>query len=219
MEPENIYHLIAELGVVPVIAINNVDEALPLADVLIDSGLPVIEITFRTVAAARVIELLVRERPRLLVGAGTVLTVENLQAAKEAGARFALAPGLNSELVQRARQAGLPFVPGVATPTEIDQALRLGCRTLKFFPASQMGGVNMVNALAAPFAHLGVKFVPTGGVNPTNLESYLACKAVAAVGGTWVAPAADLAAGKWPDIQQRCAETVAIVRRVRAKPS
>jgi 2-dehydro-3-deoxyphosphogluconate aldolase / (4S)-4-hydroxy-2-oxoglutarate aldolase len=215
MPQETILNRVAALGVVPVIAIEQVEAALPLADALLAGGLPVVEITFRTAAAAQVIQLLARERPGLLVGAGTVLTRDNLQAAKAAGARFAVAPGLNPDLVGQARDLGLPFVPGVATPSEIEQALSLGCPTLKFFPAEALGGLEMLSALAAPYGHTGVRFVPTGGVTPANLESYLACKAVAAVGGTWIAKKEDLAAGKWQEIQRRCEAAVTTVRRLR----
>jgi 2-dehydro-3-deoxyphosphogluconate aldolase / (4S)-4-hydroxy-2-oxoglutarate aldolase len=210
-----VYEQIAQLGVVPVIAVEDPKVALPLADALLAGGLPIVEITFRTAAAAQVIQTLVRERPKLLVGAGTVLTRENLQAAKAAGARFGVAPGLNPQIVNEARDMGLPFIPGVATPSEVEQALALGCTTLKFFPAEVLGGVAMLNALAGPYAHTGVKFMPTGGVNPANLESYLACKVVAAVGGTWLAKKDDLASGNWQEIQRRCEAAGEIVRRAR----
>jgi 2-dehydro-3-deoxyphosphogluconate aldolase/(4S)-4-hydroxy-2-oxoglutarate aldolase len=178
-------------------------------------GLPIIEVTFRTAVAAQVIQLLTRERPDLWVGAGTVLTRENLQAAQSAGARFAVAPGLNPNLVRQARDSGLPFVPGVATPSEIELALALECRLLKFFPAGPLGGVEMVNALSGPYRHTGVRFIPTGGVTPANLETYLACPTVAAVGGTWLAKPEDLAARRWDNIRQRCQTAVEIVRRLR----
>ena len=212
---KELYGQIGSLGVVPVIAIDDSKSALPLADALLGGRLPIIEVTFRTPAAAQVIQTLVRERPSLLVGAGTVLTRENLLAAKAAGARFGVAPGLNPEIVKLARDMDLPFIPGVATPSEIEQALFLGCAMLKFFPAEAMGGVAMLNTLAAPYGHTGVKFVPTGGVNPANLESYLSCKAVAAVGGTWIAKKEDLAAGHWQEIRRRCEAAVEIVRRLR----
>lgn len=195
---------IARYRVVPVIAIEKPEWALPLADALIEGGLPIAEITFRTAAAAQVITLLKRERPQLLVGAGTVLTKQNLEAAHAAGAAFALAPGCNPTIVQHAQQLGLPFFPGVATPSEIEQALELGCKTLKFFPAGQLGGIAMLNALSGPYKHTGVRFVPTGGVTAENLADYLACDVVAAVGGTWLAKPADFAAGKWADIAARC---------------
>jgi 2-dehydro-3-deoxyphosphogluconate aldolase/(4S)-4-hydroxy-2-oxoglutarate aldolase len=215
MNNKEVYEIIGRLGIVPVIAIEDPKAALPLADAMLEGGLPIVEITFRTAAAAEVIRTLVRERPSLLVGAGTVLTRENLQSAKAAGARFGVAPGLNPDTVSQAREMGLPFIPGVATPSEIEQALALGCTTLKFFPAEALGGLEMVNALAAPYGHTGVKFVPTGGVSPANLETYLGCKVVAAVGGTWLAKKEDLAAGNWQEIRRRCEVGMQTVRRVR----
>ncbi|OHB72958.1 MAG: 2-dehydro-3-deoxyphosphogluconate aldolase, partial [Planctomycetes bacterium RBG_13_63_9] len=201
--------------VVPVIAIDSVDAAIPLADALIEGGLPVVEITFRTAAAAEVIQKLSRERPQLLVGAGTVLTADDLNTAKDCGARFAVAPGLNPHVVAQAGKIGLPFIPGVATPSDIEAGLALGCTHLKFFPAEMLGGVPMIKALAGPYAHKAVRFVPTGGVHAGNLETYLNCDAVAAVGGTWLAKREDLAAGSWDTIQQRCEAAVAIVAAVR----
>ena len=130
--------------------------------------------------------------------------------------RFAVAPGLNPAVVEHAAQAGLPFAPGICTPSEIEQALTLGCRVVKFFPAEAAGGVEMVKALAAPYAHKGIRFLPTGGIHAGNLEHYLAVKAVAAVGGTWIAKPEDLSADRWDLIRERCREAVEIVRRVRA---
>jgi len=216
MNNKEVFELIGRLGIVPVVAIEDPKAALPLADALLRGGLPIVEITFRTAAAAEVIRTLAVQRPALLVGAGTVLTQANLQAAVSAGARFAVAPGLNPDTVKQARELGLPFVPGVATPSEVEQAMALGCSTLKFFPSEPMGGVEMLNALGAPYGHTGVKFVPTGGVTPANLESYLACKVVAAVGGTWLAKKEDLAAGNWPEIQRRCEAAVETLRRARS---
>lgn len=212
---EQIQKRIATLGVVPVIAIDRVEQALPLADALLAGGVPVIEVTFRTAAASAVIQLLSQERPDLLVGAGTVLSRETLEAARAAGAKFALAPGLNPETVKNAAELGLPFMPGVATPSEVELALSLGCRTLKFFPAELLGGVKMIDALLAPYGHTGARFLPTGGVGPSNLESYLQCNGVAAVGGTWLAKKEDLEAGRWDEIRQRCRAAVEIVRRLR----
>jgi 2-dehydro-3-deoxyphosphogluconate aldolase / (4S)-4-hydroxy-2-oxoglutarate aldolase len=217
MTQESILGRLALHGIVPVIAIEKLEAALPLADALIEGGLPVVEITFRTAAAAAVIRKLAQERPQLLVGAGTVLTTANLEAAKTSGAAFAVAPGLNPEIVRHARQLGLPFVPGVATPTDIEMGLALGCKLLKFFPAEALGGVAMVEALSAPYKHTGVRFMPTGGVNPGNLESYLRLDTVAAVGGTWLAKKEDLAASKWPDIRDRCKAALAIVAKARAR--
>jgi len=202
--------VIARHRIVPVIAIDSIDQALPLADALIAGGLPVIEVTFRTKAAADVIRLLSRERPALLVGAGTVLDAATAEAALAAVAKFALAPGCHPATVARAQALGLPFVPGVQTPSEVELALSLGCRVLKFFPAEVAGGVKMLEAIYAPYKHTGVRFVPTGGVSPGNLNAYLGCDAVAAVGGTWLAKPADLQSGLFDEIAVRTREAVAI---------
>jgi len=211
----NVLDTLAHYGVVPVLAIDAVETALPLADALLAGGLPVAEVTFRTAAAAEVLRLLARERPQLLLGAGTVLNTENLDAAIQCGARFALAPGLNPAVVARAREAGLPFLPGVATPTDIEAALGLGCSLLKFFPSEAMGGISMLRALSGPYKHTGVRFVPTGGVNAANLAAYLSTEGVAAVGGTWIATKGDLAEGNWSAITERCRKVREVVGAVR----
>jgi 2-dehydro-3-deoxyphosphogluconate aldolase/(4S)-4-hydroxy-2-oxoglutarate aldolase len=195
---------VAQLGVGPVIAIDNGEHALPLADALIQGGLPVVEITFRTAAAADVIRLLARERPALLIGAGTVLTPETVQTAADAGAQFSVAPGLNPRVVLAAQELSMPFVPGVANPSDIEAGFELGCKLLKFFPAEALGGTKLLEALSAPYKHTGVRFMPTGGASPANLESYLKIDTVAAVGGTCIAKKDDMAEGKWNEIAQRC---------------
>lgn len=217
MTPETIFNKVAQLGIVPVIAIEKVEAAIPLADALLQGGLPVVEITFRTAAAAEVIRKISQERPQLLVGAGTVLTAANLEAAKASGAAFAVAPGLNPQIVKQAQAIGLPFVPGIATPSDIEAGLSLGCKLLKFFPAGAFGGVTMIEAFSAPYKHTGVKFMPTGGVNTGNLEAYLKIDTVAAVGGTWIAKKEDLTEGKWDDIRSRCKAALAIAATARAK--
>lgn len=206
---------VASCGIVPVIAIESVEAALPLADALLEGGLPLIEITFRTAAAGEVIRKLAQKRPELLVGAGTVLTAANLESARDNGAAFAVAPGLNGRIVEQAQRLGLPFVPGVATPTDLETAMALGCKLLKFFPAEALGGTAMLEALSAPYKHTGVRFVPTGGVSPANLVAYLKLDTVAAVGGTWLARKEDLAEGKWAEIRQRCRVALELVRDAR----
>jgi 2-dehydro-3-deoxyphosphogluconate aldolase/(4S)-4-hydroxy-2-oxoglutarate aldolase len=206
---------LAQCGVVPVVSLKHVNDALPLADALLAGGLPVVEITFRTAAAADAIRLLTRERPQLTVGAGTVLTSANLEAAAGCGASFAVAPGLNPPIVQQAQRMGLPFVPGVATPSEIEQGLALGCELLKFFPAEALGGVTMLEALSAPYRHTGARFLPTGGVHTTNLESYLRLDTVVAVGGTWIAKQEDFANQHWEVIRERCRAALEIAARAR----
>ncbi len=195
-------------GVVPVIALEREEDALPLADALLAGGLPVMEITFRTAAAAAAIHTISTERPEMLVGAGTVLTQSNLQDAKDCGARFAVAPGLNPEMLQAAKALDLPFVPGIATPSDIEMGLALGCTTLKFFPAGALGGVAMLKALSGPYAHTGIRFMPTGGVNLQNLGQYLSLPTVSAVGGTWLAKSADIAAGNWDVITAASKEAI-----------
>ena len=148
--------------------------------------------------------MLSKERPGLLVGAGTVLTVDNLKRAVDCGARFAVAPGLNPKVLAAALELGFPFAPGVMTPSDVEIALDLGARVLKFFPAEAAGGLRMLSSLAAPYAHTGVKFIPTGGITAANFGDYLAQRCVLAVGGTWIAQKADIAAGRWDLIRGNC---------------
>jgi 2-dehydro-3-deoxyphosphogluconate aldolase/(4S)-4-hydroxy-2-oxoglutarate aldolase len=214
---EEIFNRIARLGVIPVIAIEDANAAIPLADALIAGGLSAAEITFRTAAAAEVIRRIAKDRPRFLIGAGTVLNGVNLEAAKASGAAFAVAPGLNPQSVKHAQAMGLAFMPGVATASDIELGLSLGCKYLKFFPAEANGGVPMIEALSAPYKHTGLRFMPTGGVNLANLESYLKLDTVAAVGGTWIAKKEDLANGNWDQIRDRCKAALEIVAKARAK--
>ncbi len=215
MKAEEVLAILTKHVVIPVIAIESADAALPLADALIEGGLPVAEITFRTAAAAAVISRIARERPQLVLGAGTILTKENLAAAIDAGARFGVAPGLNPDILAEANRRGLPFVPGVVTPSEIEQALSLGAKLLKFFPAEASGGIPMIKVLSGPYAHTGVRFVPTGGVSASNLAEYLAVPAVACVGGTWIASKEAIAAKKWAEIAENCRAAVRIVAAAR----
>ena len=206
MSTENAIERIAEARVVPVIAIEDADRAIPLADALIAGGLPVIEITFRTEAAADVIHLLSRERPELLVGAGTVLTPANAQRAHDCGAAFAVSPGLNPAVVRAAQECELLFAPGIMTPSDVEAALGLGISTMKYFPAEAIGGVRFLKSMAAPFKHLNVRFIPTGGVKPGNLADYLAEPSVVAAGGTWIAKSDVIAAGDWDTVTANCRE-------------
>jgi 2-dehydro-3-deoxyphosphogluconate aldolase/(4S)-4-hydroxy-2-oxoglutarate aldolase len=215
MESNEIYARIGALRVVPVIAIENFEAALPLADALLEGGLPVAEITFRTNAAAAVIERIAKERPDVFIGAGTLLSAENLRRALECGARFGVAPGLNPEIVRAAQKIGLPFSPGIMTPSDIEAALSLGVKVLKFFPAGAAGGVKMLTSIAAPYVHLGVRFVPTGGVSQANMKEYLEQKSVLAVGGTWIATHEDIAGGRWNAIRENCRGAVEVVHQMK----
>ena len=206
-----VYEQIAGLKVVPVIAIESPDAALPLADALIEGELPIAEITFRTEAAAGVIKKMSGERHALLVGAGTILTLDDLKTAVDSGAKFGVAPGFNPIIVEAAQKLNFPFVPGVCTPSDVEAALSCGCKILKFFPAGAMGGLDMLKSLIAPYGHTGVQFMPTGGVSPANLSEYLATKGIIACGGTWIATKDDIAGNKWDLITLRCREAASLV--------
>ena len=204
--------VLGKAGVIPVIVIDDVGKAVPLAKALVKGGLPVIEVTFRTAAAAAAIEAMRREVPEAIVGAGTLIAVEQVRAAKAAGAAFGVAPGFDPAVVGEAGRVQLPFCPGVATASELSQALGMGCRLVKFFPAEAAGGVKMIKNLLGAFRFTGVRFMPTGGVNPQNLGDYLAVPEIACCGGTWVAPKAMLEAGDFDGVARLAAEAAALVR-------
>lgn len=212
---QTIFDRIATLGVVPVIAIDHADQALALADALLEGGLPVAEITFRTEAAGEVIAKLAEARPELITGAGTILTPENLAAAQNAGARFGLAPGYDPRITAAARDAGMPFAPGLMTPSELSLAIPEGLSLFKFFPAKAAGGPSMLSAISAPFAHLKPRFIPTGGVSLANMGEWLSIPAVAAVGGTWIATREDIANGNFAGIAAKAREAVATAAQLR----
>lgn len=212
----SIFDTLSQHGVVPVIAIDDAKDALPLADALIDGGLPVAEITFRTEAAAEAIAQMAQYRPDIQVGAGTVLTEAQLDIAEEAGARFGLAPGVDAAVLAYAAQKGFAFAPGIMTPSDLQIALRAGCQMVKFFPAMPAGGPKMLQNIAAPYSHTGVGYNPTGGVTLDNLADWLAIKDVRAVGGTWIAKRDDIAAGNWGKIRDNAAAAVVRVKEIRA---
>ena len=174
------------IRIVPVLVLNDVKEGLQVCEQLCRCGLPAAEITFRTAAAEEVIREASKQFPEMFIGAGTVLNVKDLHRAFEAGAKFAVAPGFNPVVVKEAIKHNYAFAPGVCTPSEIEQAYDLGCRFFKFFPAEAVGGVKMLGAISAPYKHLGISFMPTGGVTIDNAADYLAMPEVAAAGGTWL---------------------------------
>jgi 2-dehydro-3-deoxyphosphogluconate aldolase/(4S)-4-hydroxy-2-oxoglutarate aldolase len=205
---------IKRVRIVPVVALDREDLAEPLAETLLRAGLDVMEITFRTAAAAATILKITSRFKEMLVGAGTVLHSDQVRNAIEAGARFAVAPGLNESVVAAAREAGIEMVPGVMTPSEVEKAMSFSCRTLKFFPAEAAGGVAMLKALEGPYSHTGVRFIPTGGINPGNMLSYLQCPSVIAVGGSWMVEKKLLAAQDWIQIEQLTRAALAAARSV-----
>ena len=187
---QEIINKLQQFKVVPVIQINKVEHAVPLAKVLVENGLPVAEVTFRTEAAADAIRAMREAYPEMCIGAGTVLTSEQIDLAKEAGSEFVVAPGLNPNTVRRCQEIGMPVVPGVNNPSQVEQALELGLTFLKFFPAEASGGISMVKSLLAPY--VDVSFMPTGGIGKHNINDYLAIDRVICCGGTWmVAPTLD----------------------------
>jgi len=194
-----------------VAVIDKADDAVPLAEALLAGGLNVMEVTFRTAGAADSIARIRRSVPQISIGAGTLLSAEQVKQAAGAGAQFGVSPGLNESVLAEADKNQMPFFPGIMTPTEVGRALDLGCKRLKFFPAETAGGVKMLKALAGPFAHTGVKFVPTGGINAASLADYLAVPQVAAVGGSWMAERKLIAEKAWSKITALTAEALKIV--------
>ncbi|HEY5297615.1 MAG TPA: bifunctional 4-hydroxy-2-oxoglutarate aldolase/2-dehydro-3-deoxy-phosphogluconate aldolase [Verrucomicrobiae bacterium] len=194
-----------------VAVIDNVDDAIPLAEALLAGGLNVIEVTFRTAGAADAIARIRKNVPQMSVGAGTLLTPDNVKQAVDAGAQFGVSPGLNESVSRAAHENKLPLFPGVITPSEVMRALELGWKTLKFFPSETFGGVNALKALAGPFGHTGVKFIPTGGISAATLQNYLAMPQVAAVGGSWMAEKKLIAEKNWKKISVLTAEAMKII--------
>lgn len=188
-----------EIKIVPVIAINDASQAVPLAKVLVENGLPCAEVTFRTEAAAESIRLMRAAYPEMLIGAGTVLTTAQVDQAIEAGVDFVVSPGFNPTTVRYCQQRHVTIVPGVNNPSLVEQAMEMGLRTLKFFPAEPSGGVAMLKALTAVYP---VNFMPTGGVSPSNVQDYLSIKSVVACGGTWMVPADLMDKGDWQGIAE-----------------
>lgn len=202
-----------ETGIVPVVVINDPSKAAGLARALIEGGLPCAEVTFRTAGAAEAIRLIHEAYPDMLVGAGTVLTEKQADEAIACGASFIVAPGLNPKIVRYVTERGVPMMPGVCTPSEIEAALDLGLNELKFFPAEPSGGLKMIKALCAPYTD--VTFMPTGGITPSNAREYLAYEKIICVGGSWMVPAKLIDEGRFDEIEQMVREAAAIVREVR----
>ncbi|WP_413478975.1 bifunctional 4-hydroxy-2-oxoglutarate aldolase/2-dehydro-3-deoxy-phosphogluconate aldolase [Vibrio hibernica] len=188
---------LSEIKVVPVIAIHDANKAAKLAQILVENGLPCAEVTFRTPAAAQAIRNMREAYPDMLIGSGTVLTTKQVDESIEAGVDFVVSPGLNPTTVKYCQQRGVPIIPGVNNPSLVEQAMELGLDTLKFFPAEPSGGVNMLKALTAVYP---VNFMPTGGVNPKNVNDYLAIPAVFACGGTWMIPNDLIDNEKWDEL-------------------
>ncbi len=206
--------IISEIGVVPVIKHNNPErDAAPLAKALCEGGLPVAEVTFRAAGADKAIKIMSETCPDMLVGAGTVMTTEQVDMAKAAGAKFVVTPGLDIEIVKYCQSVGMPIYPGCTTPTDYHAAFKLGLEVLKFFPAEQSGGLAKIKAMAAPFPMF--KVMPTGGVSLKNLKEYISCPVICACGGSYMVTADLIDNGEWDKIIELCKESVKIVKEAR----
>lgn len=205
---------ISEIGIVPVIKLNNIDDAEALAKALIDGGVPAAEVTFRAEGADEVIRRMLAAYPDMIAGAGTVVNMEQAKRAVAAGAKFIVSPGIDTEIVAYALENNVIPFPGCVTPAEIQQALKYDLKVVKFFPAEQYGGLGTIKALSGPFG--GLKFMPTGGISLKNLGEYAANKAIAACGGSYMVTADLLDNRKWDEVTELCRQSVEIVKKARA---
>lgn len=204
---------IGSTGIVPVVVLNKADDAEPLAQALVNGGLPCAEVTFRTDAAEESIRRIAKKFPEMFVGAGTVLTTEQADRAVGAGAKFIVSPGLNPKVVEHCLKKGYPITPGIMTPTELEMALGFGLDVVKFFPAENAGGLKMIKAMSAPYTMM--KFMPTGGINATNVRDYLASNKILACGGSWMVKGDLISAGDFAEIEKLTREAAAIVKEIR----
>ena len=204
---------IGSIGIVPVVVLNKVSDAEPLAESLIKGGLACAEVTFRTDAAEESIRSISKKFPEMFVGAGTVLTTEQVDRAIGAGAKFIVSPGLNPKVVEYCLKKGYPITPGIMTPTELEVALGFGLDVVKFFPAENAGGLKMIKAMSAPYTMM--KFMPTGGINATNVRDYLACDKILACGGSWMVKGDLIVAGNFAEVERLTKEAAAIVKEIR----
>ncbi|MBQ9197646.1 MAG: bifunctional 4-hydroxy-2-oxoglutarate aldolase/2-dehydro-3-deoxy-phosphogluconate aldolase [Clostridia bacterium] len=202
-----------KIGIIPVVVLNEDKDALPLAECLMEGGLPCAEVTFRTAAAEESIRKMAKAYPDMIVGAGTVLTCEQADRAINAGAKFIVSPGLNPKVTEYVLSKGIPMTPGICTPTEIEAALQFGLDVVKFFPAEPSGGLKMIKALAAPY--VGLQFMPTGGINANNVRDYLAYDRIVACGGSWMVNGSLVKEGKFDEILKMVREAADIVKEIR----
>ena len=205
--PKEIQEIIAKEGIIALLELESEKNAIPAARALLDGGVTVIEILLRTPAAIPSISLITKEFPQICVGVGTIIQAGQVTLVKkEAGVRFGVSPGLNPDIIREAIAADFPFAPGIATPSELEQAISLGCRVVKFFPAEGMGGINYLKSINGPYNHLGIKYIPLGGVSQENLASYAKFDPVLAIGGSWIASKELINAENWKEITKRARE-------------
>ena len=202
-----------KIGIVPVVVLNDANDALPLGECLMEGGLPCAEVTFRTAAAEESIRKMAKAFPEMIIGAGTVLTTEQADRAIDAGSKFIVSPGFNPKVTEYVLKKGMPMTPGVCTPTEIEAAMSLGLDVLKFFPAEPSGGLKMIKAVCA--AYVNLQFMPTGGINAENVRDYLKYDRIVACGGSWMVSGSLIKEGNFSEIRKLVAEAAAIVKELR----
>ncbi|MDO5410038.1 MAG: bifunctional 4-hydroxy-2-oxoglutarate aldolase/2-dehydro-3-deoxy-phosphogluconate aldolase [Lachnospiraceae bacterium] len=213
LQMNNTLNKLGNYGIVPVVVLNDSKDAAPLAKALCDGGLACAEVTFRTDAAEESIRIMSEQFPEMLVGAGTILTTEQAERAIAAGAKFIVSPGLNPEVVAFCLEKNVPITPGVVTPSEMEQAIKLGLKIVKFFPAEPSGGLAMIKAVSAPYTML--QFMPTGGINPTNVREYLKYDKIFACGGSWMVKSSLIDSGDFDAITELTKEAAKIVAEIR----
>lgn len=212
---EEISNKIQASGVIAVLVVDDAEDAVPLANCLLENGISAMELTLRTPAALEALKAVTAQVPQMLAGVGTVLTSKQVEQVAKAGAAFAVAPGLNPNVVSKAIELGLPFAPGVVSPSEIERAVELGCDVLKFFPAESSGGLSYLKSMAGPYNHLGLKYIPLGGISQGNMKTYLQDPLILAVGGSWIASRKLIQARDWKTIANNAKQASNIVKEIR----
>lgn len=216
MNPE-IIKKVDDAGVIAVLVIDDVKHALPTANALLEGGVRAVELTLRTPAALKAAELIKKNCPEIILGIGTVLTVGQMKAIADLDVDFAVAPGYNPKIVDAAQKYGVPFAPGVTTPSELEGAIEQGCSILKYFPAEPIGGLNYLESMVAPYGYLGLKFIPLGGVNIKNAASYIESELITAIGGSWIAKRPLIQSGEWETITANAKEISTLMKQIRGK--
>jgi 2-dehydro-3-deoxyphosphogluconate aldolase/(4S)-4-hydroxy-2-oxoglutarate aldolase len=206
----NVFGKLQKSAVIAVLILDRVEDAVPLAEALLAGGVDAMELTLRTPAALGALREITAKVPGMLAGIGTILTPDQVKEVVDAGAAFGVAPGMNPRIVEAALSAGLPFAPGICTPSDIERALEFDRKFLKFFPAEPSGGLKYLESIAAPYAHLGLRYIPLGGVNPANCQAWLSHPLVGGIGGSWLAPKPLIEAGNWKAIRDAAAQAIAI---------
>lgn len=208
--------VIESKGIMAVVVIDKIEQTLPTINALREGGVTAIELALRTPVSFDAAKLIKQEAPDILLGLGTVITKEQVAMGVEVGADFAVAPGCNPEVIDEARRLGLPFAPGIMTPSDLEVAINHGCKVVKYFPAESAGSLEHLNSMVGPYKHLGLRFIPLGGCNKANAEAYYKDPLISIIGGSWLAKQNLIQNGEWETITNNCKEVMAIIRKIRA---